>query len=171
MRRSYLKTSIAADVAQKTMATEAPPRPGAIIDSSDSDDDMPLANRAPINATTKPAGGPSVAPGAQNGNSANHSGQTAAQAKPAAPKTQDSESDDDLPLAARQRQVAPAAPAVKKAALDDAAELPTAPRPKPKPAAKPAPAKRELSSDSEDDVPLAQRRPQSVASGAVLEIN
>lgn len=147
------------------MATEAPPRPGAIIDSSDSEDDVPLAKRGPVNATEKPAGGSAVPPSAQNGNGATHAGQPASPPKPAAAKTQDSDSDDDVPLAARQKTVPPPAPVVKKAALDDAAELQTAPRPKPKPAPKPAPVKRELSSDSEDDVPLAQRRPQSVASG------
>ena len=131
------------------MTTEAPPRPGAVIDSSDSEDDAPLVSRLPAK--------PSVA---QNGNSTASLPPPAT--KPAAAKESDSDSDDDLPLAVRQK--APPPPK-RTATLDDATELPSAPRPKPKPIAKPVAAVQMDSSDSEDDVPLAQRRPQSGASG------
>jgi len=155
------------------MATDAPPRPGALIDSSDSDDDAPLAARLPLTALPKPSA-PSSAPLATkiaNGSSAPGPSQPAPVAKPPALKKDDTDSEDDMPLLARQKHAVPlSAAAPKKPVLDDAAELLSAPKPKPKPIA-PKPvtaAKLEESSDSEDDVPLAQRRVQSAASGKII---
>jgi hypothetical protein len=153
------------------MATQAPPRPGAaLIDSSDSDDDAPLAARIPSTAIPKPSAPSSAPPATQtaNGSSAPGPSQPAPIANPPALKKDDTDSEDDVPLAARQKPaVLQPAAAPKKPVLDDAAELLSAPKPKPKPvaskhvvAAKPA-----ESSDSEDDMPLAQRRVQSAASG------
>lgn len=129
-------------------------RPGAaIIDSSDSDDDVPLAARTGANGAP-----PASAPG----NGANGASKPAA---PAPKPSDSSDSDDDRPLVARQKAVQTA----KRApVLDDAEELPAAaPRPKPKP--KPAPVKMEVdsdSSDSDDDKPLALRRPAPAAPAA-----
>jgi len=77
------------------------------------------------------------------------------------PADDNDDSEDDIPLAAR-KATAPARPP-KKGALDDAEELPTAPRPKS--ALKPVAQENNDSTDSDDDLPLAQRRPQSGASG------
>jgi hypothetical protein len=154
------------------MATEAPPRPGAVIDSSSDDDDAPLATRVPA-----PPAAPSAPPANQNanGSSAPVATQPAPVAKPAAPPKVDSDSEDDRPLAARQKAVVPqpaaAVPKKKPVFLDDAEELLPAPKPKPKPAPKPVVApKPEESSDSEDDVPLAQRKIQSSAPGTSMKL-
>lgn len=81
-----------------------------------------------------------------------------------------SDSDDDVPLVARmptkpEPATKPAPIAKKPSLLDDAEELPSAPKPKTKPVPKPAPAKMETDSDSDDDVPLAQRRKSLSTSG------
>jgi hypothetical protein len=144
------------------MATDAPSRPGALIDDSSSDDEAPLAARVPTVAAPKP----SAPPAAQNDSSAPGPSHPAPVAKPPALKKEDSNSEDDVPLAARQKAVVPqpAAAPKPKAVLDDAEELLPAPKPKPKPAPKPV-AKPADSSDSEDDVPLAQRRISTAAPG------
>jgi hypothetical protein len=154
------------------MATEAPPRPGAVIESSDSEDDAPLVARVPSVAVPKPSVPPLAPPAAQtaNGSSAPGPSQPVPVAKFPAPKKDDTDSEDDVPLAARQKAAVPQpAVAPKKPVLDDAAELLSAPKPKPKPAPKPVvPVKPDGSSDSEDDVPLAQRKVQSAASGKII---
>lgn len=180
---------------------------------SDSEDDVPLGQRMPAPPAAAPAAG-----GPSNGSAAPKPAAPAAAAaapingaaKPAV-HTQgrqvvsDSDSEDEVPLAARAPMPAapaapkpaapaaakPAAPAAAKPAaaagaakpplipkrpglLDDAVALPAAPRP-PKPAPKPAPAaaaakKPAAAADdsSDDEVPLVQRK-QKIASGECFD--
>eukprot|EP00887_Chlorella_sp_A99_P000387 scaffold13.g387.t1 len=139
---------------------------------SGSEDDLPLAARAPA-PPAKPAENGAAAPGPAAANGA-------IAPAPARRVVDDSESEDDVPLAVRAPQPAPAAkpaapaPAAKPTAkpplipkrpglggggglFGDAVALPSAPKaaPKPKAAAlRPAP-----ESGSDDDEPLVKRKP------------
>lgn len=129
---------------------EVPPRPGGVIVSSDEDDDVPIMQK--MTQPSKPVA-KAEPPVKSNGTSA-------IPAPVAKPVIADIESDDDKPLAARKATIAPSAS--KKAFLDNAEELPTAPKPKAAP--KPVPPtnnKKDVSSDSDDDIPLAKRVPIS----------
>jgi hypothetical protein len=144
------------------MATAAAPRVGGIIESSsDSEEDVPLSAR--MTATAPSSAGATN----QNGSAVAHSNPAIPTAKRTDPDSDSS--DDERPLARRipLKQPQPAAKASRPFGLDDAQELVAAPRPRPKPTHKPSspkPARAYDSSDSEDDKPLALRRP-SIASG------
>lgn len=149
------------------MATEAPAKQRFVVDdSSDSEDERPLAARAP--AAAPPAAAPALVPASANGMNGGSSAHAAPKSAPAA-KPESDGSEDDVPLAAR-KPVAPVPLPKKSAALDDAEELPTAP-PRLKPVVKPVVAKENDDSDSDDDIPLAQRRPTSGASGKYYFFN
>lgn len=137
----------------QTMATDASARPRTVIESSDSEEDVPLSKVGWVKSSN-PVAAP--APAVQNGSKSSHH---PSRIKPSAKHDACSDSDDDRPLANRKPGPLPGArkPVTpKQPVLDAAEELLPAPKPRPKP--KPEPVKKEESSDSEDNIPLAQRR-------------